>query len=125
MSPNAEGYLIHTENREGTKFSSMMEAASAPHAVHMAHWIHCVFVAFTARITAMTETRRKAKSMARHQVGASLQQVLAQACATKRKGVATQWIMHRKLAAAPRASALMERAVTGLILVREIRGEFH
>ena len=67
-----------------------MEVARLAHAVHNAQRNQFEFVAFTARRMAITETRRKAKSMVRHHTGAALQQVLAQAWATKRKGVATQ-----------------------------------
>lgn len=41
-------------------------------------------------MTANPEISRKAKSMARHHVGAALQQECEQACAMKMKGVATQ-----------------------------------
>ena len=50
--------------------------------------------------------KRNTKSMARHHSGASLQQVLAQARATNKNGVARQCTMHRKLAAAPSESDL-------------------
>ena len=90
MSPNAAGYLIHSEKSSGAKFSNRMEVARQVHAVHNPQRNQAEFVAFVARIMAITETRRKATSMARHHTGAALQQVLAQAWATKRKGVATQ-----------------------------------
>lgn len=56
----------------------------------------------------MKEMIRKAKSMPRHHPGAELQHVWLQAWATKRNGVAQQWIMHRKLAMAPSLSVFTE-----------------
>ena len=64
-------------------------------------------LARTDCITAKPEIMRKAKSIARHHVGAALQQECEQACAMNIKGVATQCIIHRKLAAAPIVSDLM------------------
>ena len=112
MRLKAEGYLAHSEKRAGAKFSARMVAAKTTHAARSPQRIHAVLEALTARRTATADTSRKAKSIARHQVGAALQQVLAQAWATNRNGVATQWIMHRKLAAAPTVSALMENELT-------------
>ena len=56
----------------------------------------------------MKEMIKKAKSMPRHHPGAELQHEWLQAWAIKRKGVTMQWIMHKKLAAAPSLSVFTE-----------------
>ena len=69
-------------------------------------------------MTAKPEMIKKAKSIARHQLGAALQQECEHACAMKMNGVATQWIMQRKLAAAPMVSDLMGRDCTRSVFLR-------
>jgi hypothetical protein len=96
-----------------------------PHATHKLHQTQVFELDFIDRYTARPETIKKAKSTARHQVGAPLQHELEQACATNRNGVAKQWIMQKKLAAAPIESGLKVNDAILKYSRTKLRGRSH
>ena len=90
IKAEAAEYFTHSENKSGEKFSSRMEVVKSPHADHSPVRITLEELDRTDFITAKPDITRKAKSMARHHVGAALQQECEQACAIKINGVAMQ-----------------------------------
>ena len=106
MSAEAAVYLTPGKNKAGTNASISTDHPSANHANQRPRQTHLTELVFIVCQMAPNEMARNRKSMARHHPGASLQQDFAQDCATNKKGVARQWIMHKKLAAAPKESAL-------------------
>ena len=106
MSAEAAVYLTPGKISVGIRASISTDHPSANHANQRPRQTHLTELVLIACQMAMNEMTRNRKSMARHHPGASLQQDFAQVCATNKKGVARQWIMHKKLAAAPKESAL-------------------
>ena len=108
ISAEAAVYFAAGKKNSGAKASIKTDHAKTPHVTHKLRQTQFLELVCIERKTASPDTTRKTTSTARHHVGAPLQQALEQACATNRKGVAKQCIMHKKLAAAPTESALRE-----------------
>lgn len=102
-------YLAAGKKSSGAKASIKTDHDRTPHVIHKLRQTQFLELVCMERKTASPDTTKKTKSTARHHVGAPLQHALEQACATNKNGVAKQWIMHRKLAAAPIESALREK----------------
>jgi len=101
--------LAAGKKSSGAKASINTDQANTPQVAHKLRQTHVLELVCMERKTASPDTMRKTKSTARHHVGAPLQHALEHACATNKKGVAKQCIMHKKLAAAPTESDLREK----------------
>lgn len=109
ISAEAAVYFAAGKKSSGVKASIKTDHDRAPQVTHKLRQTQFFELVCMERKTASPDTTRKTKSTARHHVGVPLQHALEHACATNKKGVAKQCIMHRKLAAAPTESALREK----------------